>query len=135
MNEKLGPIEFARLRRQMADEWERQMWQLLRNRQRCNQKFRREHPLGIYIADFYCAAAKLVVEVDGASHQSEESQQYDAARDRWMQQQGIQILRFTCAQVEHETRSVIDQINEALKKFEHLSLSPPTPLPMNSDNV
>ena len=70
MTEKLDPIEFARMRRQMADEWERLMWQLLRNRQRCNQKFRREHPLGIYTADFYCVDAKLVIEVDGASHQS-----------------------------------------------------------------
>ena len=115
MNEKLDPIEFARLRRQMADEWERQMWQLLRNRQRCNQKFRREHPLGIYIADFYCPAAKLVIEVDGASHQSKKAKEYDAARDHWMRQQGIYILRFTCTQVEHETQIVIDQIDEALK--------------------
>lgn len=115
MNEKLDPIEFARLRRQMSDQWERLMWQLLRNRQRCNQKFRREHPLGIYIADFFCVAAKLVVEVDGASHQSKEAKEYDAARDHWMRQQGIRILRFTCAQVDHETQYVIDQIDQALK--------------------
>ena len=91
------------------------MWQLLRNRQRCNQKFRREHPLGIYIADFYRAAAKLVVEVDGASHVTEEAIQYDANRDQWMQEQGIRVLRFSCAQVEHETQTVIDQIDEVLK--------------------
>ena len=115
MGEKLDPIKFARLRRQAADEWERQMWQLLRNRQRCNQKFRREHPLGIYTADFYCIAAKLVVEVDGASHQSKEAKEYDAARDRWMRQQGIRVLRFTCAQVEYETQEVLDRIDEALR--------------------
>ena len=114
MNDRLDPIEFARLRRQMADQWERMMWQLLRNRQRCNQKFRREHPLGIYMADFYCAAAKLVVEVDGSSHLTEEAKQYDAARDQWMQEQGIRILRFTCAQVENETQAVMAKIDEAL---------------------
>ena len=91
------------------------MWQLLRNRQRCNQKFRREHPLGNYTADFYCAAAKLVVEIDGASHLSTEAKNYDANRDQWMRQQGIRILRFTCAQVEHETQIVIDKIDDALK--------------------
>ena len=53
MTEKIEPIEFARLRRQMADEWERLMWQLLRNRQIANQKFRREHPLGIYTCLLY----------------------------------------------------------------------------------
>jgi len=115
MKEKFDPIEFARLRRKSADQWEHLMWQMLRNRQRCNQKFRREHPLGVYTADFYCVAAKLVIEVDGASHQSKEAKDYDAARDRWMRQQGIRILRFTCAQVEHETQSVLKQIDAALK--------------------
>ncbi len=100
----------------MADQWERQMWQLLRNRQRCNQKFRREHPLGIYTADFYCASAKVVVEIDGASHWSKEAEEHDATRDQWMQQQGIRILRFTCAQVEHETERVIDTIENALSE-------------------
>ena len=115
MTNQLNPIEFARLRRQMADEWERLMWQLLRNRQRCNQKFRREHPLGIYTADFYCVAEKLVIEIDGVSHLTKEAKQYDKARDEWMQSQGIRILRFTCAQVEHETQKVIGQIDAALR--------------------
>ena len=114
MNDRLNRIEFARLRRQMADDCERLMWQLLRNRQRCNQKFRREHPLGIYIAEFYCAAAKLVIEIDGASHLTEGARQYDANRDQWMQEQGTRVLRFTCDQVEHETQTVMDQIDEAL---------------------
>ena len=116
MTNRLDPIVFARMRRQGADDWERFMWQQLRNRQRCDQKFRREHPLGIYTADFYCIAAKLVVEVDGASHMTEEAKQYDAARDRWMRNQGIQILRFTCAQVEHEIQTVLEQIDQALMK-------------------
>ena len=94
MKNRMSPNEFARLRRQMSDEFERQMWQLLRNRQRCNKKFRREHPLGIYTLDFYCAEAKLAVEVDGASHQSEEAKQYDLARDKWINEQGIRVLRF-----------------------------------------
>lgn len=114
MNDRLDSIEFARLRRQMADQWERMMWQMLRNRQRCNQKFRREHTLGIYVADFYCASAKLVVEVDGSSHSTEQAKRYDSARDHWMQQQGIRILRFTCAQVENETQAVMAKIDEAL---------------------
>ena len=125
MYERLGPIEFARLRRQMADEFERLMWQLLRNRQRCNHKFRREHPLGDYTADFYCIEAKLVVEVDGSSHLPDEAKKYDESRDHWMAQQGIRVLRFTCSQVTNETQAVLAAIDEALVKTPHpLLLSP-----------
>jgi very-short-patch-repair endonuclease len=72
--------------------------------------------MGPYTTDFYCAQAKLVVEVDGASHQTPEANEYDRARDAWMQQQGIQILRFTCAQVENETTKVLDEIDSFLKQ-------------------
>ena len=125
----MNPVEFSRLRRRMSDEYERLMWQLLRNRQRCNKKFRREHRLGVYTADFYCVTAKLVIEVDGQSHWSDEAKQYDAARDKWMKSQGIRILRFTCSQVEHETQDVLKLIDQALTEN---PLTPQPPLPMNS---
>lgn len=129
MTQRMSPIEFARLRRQMADEFERLMWQLLRNRQRKNHKFRREHSIGIYTLDFYCPAAKLAIEVDGISHQTEEAKQYDAARDDWLEAQGIRVLRFACSQVSNETQKILNQIDQALVE----SPSPPTPLPTNSD--
>jgi len=116
MTKRMSPIKFARLRRQMSDEFERLMWQLLRNRQRCNRKFRREHPLGIYTLDFYCAEAKLAVEVDGASHESEEAKQYDLARDKWMNEQGIRVLRFSCSRVQNETQNVLMEIDQALQE-------------------
>src|SRR5688500_16207869 len=56
------PIEFARQLRQTGTSSERLLWQLLRDRQRCGKKFRRQHPLGSYTVDFYCAEAKLAVE-------------------------------------------------------------------------
>ena len=101
----------------MADEYENLMWQLLRNRQRCGEKFRREHPLGIYTVDFYCLQAKLVVEVDGSSHDSDDAKRYDAARDHWMNSQGIKVLRFSCAQVEHETQLVLQKIDRTLTEI------------------
>ena len=107
----MSPIEFARMRRRVSDEYERLLWQHLRNRQRCKQKFRREHPIGVYIADFYCAAAKLVVEIDGESHLSEEAKRYDSARDRWMKSEGIEVLRFSCFQVENELPKVLAKID------------------------
>ena len=113
----------------MADEFERLMWQLLRNRQRCGQKFRREHSLGIDTADFFCVRARLVVVVDGESHQANEAKQYDAVRDHWVKEQGIRVLRFTCTQVEKETQSALAQIDKALLDCP----SPPAPLPTNSE--
>jgi very-short-patch-repair endonuclease len=92
------------------------LWQLLRNRQRCGKKFRRQHPLGPNTADFYCAEAKLVVEVDGSPHQTGEGKQKDAARDAWVRSQGIEVLRFGGWQVEFEARHVIETIDEALRK-------------------
>ena len=110
------PIEFARFQRRTARSYEQLLWQLVRNRQRCGKKFRRQHPLGIYTADFYCAEAKLVVEVDGSPHQTGEGKQKDAARDAWVRSQGIEVVRFGGWQVEFEARHVIETIHEALRK-------------------
>ena len=118
MKGNLDHIEFARHRRQTSDEFERLMWQLVRNRQRCGKKFRREHPLEPYCVDFFCPEARLVVEVDGASHESEEAKQYDSRRDQWMKNQGIRVLRFSCSQVKNETKYVIDEIDRTLKEID-----------------
>jgi type I restriction enzyme, R subunit len=83
----LEPIDFARHLRQSATSAEELLWQLLRNRQRCGKRFRRQHPLGIYTADFYCAEAKLVLEIDGATHSTTEGKRNDEARDAWMHSQ------------------------------------------------
>lgn len=112
--EPLEPIEFARLQRQIANSFERQMWELLRARRRCNFKFRRQHPIGPWTADFYCPAARLVIEVDGAGHFTNEGKTRDANRDEWMRQEGIVVLRFTGKQVEFETPQVMAEIERVL---------------------
>ena len=66
--------------------------------------------------DFYCAEAKLVVEVDGSPHQTSEGQRKDEARDAWMRGQGIEVLRFGGFEVEEETRQVLERIDEVLKQ-------------------
>jgi very-short-patch-repair endonuclease len=112
----IEPIEFARYLRQAATSSEALLWQLLRNRQRCGMMFRRQHPLGIYTADFYCAEAKLDVEIDGAPHDTIEGKRKDEVRDSWMRSQGIEVLRFGGWQVETDTRQVLECIDEALRK-------------------
>ena len=112
----MAPIEFARHQRRTARSYEQLLWQLLRDRQRCGKKFRRQHPLGVYTADFYCAEAMLVVEVDGSPHQTAEGKQKDAARDTWMRSEGIEVLRFDGWQVEEETQQVLQIIDDMLRQ-------------------
>ena len=112
----MDPIEFAQFQRSTANSFELLLWQFVRNRQRCKMKFRRQHPLGVFTADFYCAEAKLDVEVDGAHHLTDEGRKHDAIRDQWMKEQGIRVLRFTGKQVELETKYVCDAIDLILRE-------------------
>ena len=109
-----NPIEFARTERLAANEFAQAMWQHLRNRQRLNFKFRREQPLGPYTADFFCAEAKIVVEVDGKRHLTTEGVEYDRNRDRWMESQGIQVLRFYGFEIQEDIEEVLLKIEQAL---------------------
>ncbi len=78
------------LRRSMTDS-ERKLWSGLRGEQ-LGFKFRRQHPLGNYIADFVCLAPELVVELDGSQHA--DNPVYDLARDAFFKSQGFAVLRF-----------------------------------------
>ena len=73
-------------------------------------KFRRQHPLGWYIADFYCPAAKPVVEVDGESHNMGTNPNHDLRRDRWLREQGLRVLRFPATDVMKDLDSVVTAI-------------------------
>ena len=84
-------------------------------RKRCNKKFRRQHTIGIYVADFYCAEEQLIVEIDGRDHFTQQGRLHDEARDRFMHLQGIRVVRFTGKQVETETELVLTQIDLALR--------------------
>jgi very-short-patch-repair endonuclease len=109
-------IKSARLQRQTANSYEQLLWHLLRNRRRCQMKFRRQHPIGTYTADFYCAEARLVVDVDGAHHLTKKGRRHDAIRDRWIMEQGILVLRFRGKRIELETLEVCNEIDAILRE-------------------
>ena len=97
-----SPISHLERRKQLRREAtaaERKLWSALRNNQ-LGVKFRRQHPVGPYIADFYSREAHLVVEVDGPGHFEPEQIQYDAERDAYMRQLGLDVLRFTNHDIE-----------------------------------
>lgn len=91
---------------------EKKLWQMLRGKQ-MGVKFRRQHGIGHYIADFYCPDLKLVIEVDGDSHRSADAQTYDAIRHDFMMSLGITTLRFT----NDEVMNYPDRIHQHLTKY------------------
>ncbi|MGE0828901.1 MAG: endonuclease domain-containing protein [Hyphomonadaceae bacterium] len=90
---------FAKTMRRELTRAELLLWTLLRRRQMQGAHFRRQHPIGPYIADFACVAAKLVVEVDGATHWTEAELAHDARRTKFLRAQDWQVLRVTNADV------------------------------------
>ncbi|MCZ7681749.1 MAG: endonuclease domain-containing protein [Sandaracinaceae bacterium] len=102
--------DFARALRGQATDAERILWSLLRNRRLGGLKFRRQHPIGPYILDFYCVRARLAVEVDGGQHWTEPQQQRDAVRAKLLCARGVEVLRFSNREVLHETEAVLEVI-------------------------
>lgn len=102
----------ARQLRWAMTEPERTLWAMLRKKQHA-LRFRKQHPVGRYVLDFYCAAAKLCVEVDGPVHHDPERVQRDAARDNWLRGQGVKIIRFSVADVTERPAAVIASIAQA----------------------
>ncbi len=79
-------------------------------------KFLRQRPIEHFIVDFYCAALRLVIEVDGDSHFTEQGQAYDAERSAILEGYGLRIMRFTNQQVLEEFDAVCEQIHELISK-------------------
>ena len=96
------------LRRNMTKE-EAQLWSQFLCRYPL--RFRRQYVIGNYIADFYCHQAKLVVELDGSQHYSPEEREYDQKRTAYLEQQGLQVLRFSNLDVMGQFRSVCEGTN------------------------
>ena len=94
------------LRKNMTDA-EKILWGYLKAKPN-GFKFRRQHPLGIYIADFYCHKLKLVIELDGSIHDIEEVKENDIIRQKMIEEEGITVMRFT-------NEEVMNSINEVLK--------------------
>ncbi|MCF8706813.1 endonuclease domain-containing protein [Rhizorhapis sp. SPR117] len=88
------------------------VWQVLRGRP-AGLKFRRQHPTGPYILDFYCSDARLAIEIDGRSHESGARPQHDAARDAWFATAGIVTLRIAARDVLDDLEAVVRGITAA----------------------
>ena len=101
---------------------ERVLWNALRNRQVLNLKFRRQHPIGNYIADFCCIEKGLIIELDGSQHAERAAQ--DEERTKWLKEHGFQVLRFWNHEVTPNPEGAVEKIrNHILNKDPHPALS------------
>jgi len=103
--------EFARRLRGGMTDAEQLLWSRLRRRQLNSSRFRRQHPIGPYIADFACLECRLIVEIDGGQHQPNGT---DEARDSWLRSRGFSVLRFWNNDVLTRTTDVLEEILRAL---------------------
>jgi very-short-patch-repair endonuclease len=100
------------LRQQMTPA-EEKLWQRLCAHRLNSFKFRRQHPLGLFIADFYCAEYRLVVEIDGGIHTQQA--EHDQARTEQFEAYGYRVIRFKNAEIEQDIEAVLVKIVEACK--------------------
>ena len=87
-------IILARNLRKNSTIQERRLWNLLKNRQFYNLKFKRQQPIGEYIVDFICKEAKIIIEIDGGQHNEPENIDYDNARTEFLNSLGYKVIRF-----------------------------------------
>jgi len=109
------------LRENLTDA-EKHLWAKVRMKQLRGRQFYRQKPIGDYIVDFYCPKAKLVIEVDGSQHFSDEVTSYDRIRDEYLSSLGLRVLRFTNTEVLTNTEGVLERISENMGE---IPLSPP----------
>jgi very-short-patch-repair endonuclease len=106
----------ARLLRQNQTPAEQHLWNALRNKQLMGLRFRRQHPVGRFILDFYCPAQKLVIEVDGGIHDLQ--QDHDAKRTQEIERYGYRVLRFRNEEVLENLEWVLESIVKAIEMQE-----------------
>lgn len=109
--------------RQNMTEAELILWSVLKGKKLEGRKFRRQHSIGHYITDFYCSSEKLIIELDGKHHFTEEGREKDQERDEHLALMNKKVLRF-------ENREVLNNLTEVLQRIkkEFNTQSPPSPL-------
>lgn len=107
-------LKIARRLRKSQTWAERLLWSWLRGRRFWDYKFRRQHPFGPYILDFFCKEAMVAVELDGWGHGHAAKRRRDTERDKWLEAQGVKVLRFWNWQLRRERRAVREKILRTL---------------------
>ena len=91
---------------------EEAVWKLLKSKNMLGLRFKPQHPIDIFIADFYCHQLKLVIEIDGGIHKSKEQKEYDIGRTAELEHWGIKVIRFTNEEVENNINQIQNEIEQ-----------------------
>ena len=110
-------FKLAKELRKEETEAEKNLWGKLNKNQMLGLQFRRQHPINMFIADFYCAKLKLVIEVDGSIHEIPEYQDHDIGRSEILNDFGITVIRFTNEQIMNEIDYTLEQIEITVKQL------------------
>ncbi len=105
-------FEYARQNRGKLTPAESVLWEAIKNKKLKGCKFRRQHPIGIFIVDFYCHEMALAIEIDGKYHEEEIQQEYDNNRTKLLEEAGIFELRFRNEEVLNDLNSVLAKIEQ-----------------------
>ena len=112
----LKTILKARVLRQEETKAEKILWQKLRNK-KLGIKFRRQHPVDMYILDFYASDIKLAIELDGSPHREKENKEWDKDRTDYLNWKGISVLRFWNSEIESDLGNILDKIRNKIKEL------------------
>lgn len=121
-----------RLRREMSPP-EVQLWQHLRGSPN-GIRFRRQHPIGDYVVDFYCSKARLVIEIDGRVHDGAARAEHDERRDRYLKDRGLQVYRVAAAEVLKDSQKVADAVVALAARPLHRACGT-VPLPVDGEDL
>ena len=102
--------------RKTETEAEKLLWEKLKNNQLGGFKFRRQHPISLYIADFYCHRLKLIIEIDGGYHFTKEQIQKDEERTKILEFNGVNVIRFSNDEVLNSLEKVLNEIEKYFPK-------------------
>ena len=127
MRASKGTIALARRLRRSLSPPEARLWSRLRARKPGTPVFRRQHPIGPYVLDFYCAEARLAVEVDGMSHDMGDRPQRDVARDACLKASGLTVMRIAASDVMRNADDAADAMTRMAAEM--MQGSTPSPAP------
>ena len=111
-NAKPGIFEKAKALRKNMTPAELKLWQHLKDNNILDLRFRRQHPIDIFIADFYCHKIKLIIELDGEIHNNSSNQEYDKNRTAELERLNIKVIRFTNEEVMKDVENVVERIKK-----------------------
>jgi very-short-patch-repair endonuclease len=127
-NAPQSTIEKAKILRLNLTLAEKIIWNVIRDRKIEGCKFRRQHPIGPYISDFYAHEIKLVIEADGGIHNTKDHKEYDGIRDEFFSDREITILRLPNYDIENKLAVVVEKIRKTVIDLTLLKTSPSVPL-------